>query len=218
MTATIEASSPDRYQPAPVKKRRAASIVTAVVAGVAGLAIAATFSYFQQNGSGSYNGDTTPPIEDKVVATDLTLGTLQWSGATYAADDSPSNVPPGDVAPPANATSSSFTITNKNTADRQVVRLINVVPDSPDNLYKDVWVRIEREDPTGANGPAKFLYFGPLSQLSNIYMGNIVKGGVQVFDVKAWTANSQPAGTYATAFKVNYSVYTGAFETTPTAP
>lgn len=186
-------------------------------AGVAGLALAATFSYFQQPGSADYAGDPTPPpIDDTVSSTNMNLGTLLWSGADYDTDNAAPTSNDEDAPLPDVTTHSEFVVTNWNTEARQVVRLVNVLPDGNDDLYDDVWVRITRQNPLSnpeVNGDPEFRYFGPLSGLSNIYMGNIVEGGSQTFDVEAWTANAQPDDAdYHTDFTVRYGVYAGAFE------
>lgn len=217
MTITEAQPKHETYQPAPVKKRRVASLITAGVAGVAGLALAAAFGYISQEGSARYDGEsTTPPtpVVDKVSATSLNLGTIFWSGAAYddAAKTTAANAAPPNsdlkTFRPANATQSFFTITNENTAERKVVRLINVLQDGPDDsLYGDIWVHIERQNTWGDTRPPEFKYFGPLSELRNVYMGNIVQGATHTFEVWAWTAEGQSnaTGPYDSAFTVNYT-------------
>lgn len=186
------------YQPAPVKKRRVASLVTAVAAGVAGLSIAANFEPFDQDGSGTYLGDATEHIVD---VTPMALGQLEWAGVDY---DSSTN------QAPANATYSEFTLSNRDIQNRQAVRLINVEASDSDSgdLYGSVWVHIERQDPTGAGGANNVVYHGPLSGLSNRYMGDIVQGATQTFEVLAWTADAMPdEQSYDTTFVVHYVRY-----------
>ena len=222
MTTTLSPASRETYQPAPVKKSRIASLITAGVAGVAGLALAATFSFFTQDGTADYDGESA--LEDggdfPVSASPMDLGPLvfaKYDGTTAAdtgADADPSVLNP--VAP-GDAIGSNFTLTNANAGAPQVARLFNVVPTNPDPFYGDIWVRITRQKPNyPGQGDAQFRYFGKLSEMKNVYMGSIYQGSSQIFDVEAWTDTHrvQMAEPYSAAFQVNYSVDDGSLEET----
>ena len=225
MTTTLSPASRETYQPAPVKKSRIASLITAGVAGVAGLALAATFSYFTQDGSADYDGTGTGDGGDAPVwATDMDLGDLifaEYEDGDYEefeadADGNPVDADGKRIAP-VDAVESDFVLTNANQNAPQVARLFNVESDNSDPFYGDIWVRITRQKPNyPGQGDAQFRYFGKLSEMKNVYMGSIYQGSSQIFDVEAWTDTHrvQMAEPYSAAFQVNYSVDDGSLEET----